>query len=215
VLRMTRSMTAGLLIAAICSYGSAISAAGSLDHLTDLTGKVQPIVTLKGRDNFTSEYRYDIAVRNVSPDTIVGDSIVIVLDKITNLAGEDREALKSETILSRFEVLGQDGETDDGKAFFRIPAGNGPDLPPQTESRPANVRIRNKDYLAVFTPSFKVYGLKRQPAVEPRHADSLAAPSPPHGHSTAATKNQVDKLIQLLIKKGVLTEEEWRKANQP
>jgi hypothetical protein len=27
-------------------------------------------------------------------------------------------------------------------------------------------------------------------------------------------KTAVDKLIQLLIKKGVFTEEEWRKANQ-
>ena len=25
----------------------------------------------------------------------------------------------------------------------------------------------------------------------------------------------VDKLLQLLLKKGVITEEEWRKANQP
>lgn len=28
--------------------------AGSLDQLTDLTGRVQPIVTLKSRDNFTT-----------------------------------------------------------------------------------------------------------------------------------------------------------------
>ena len=203
------------LIAAIAVSAPAVGLAGSLDHLTDLTGKVQPIVTLKGRDNFASEYRYDISVRNASPDTIAGDSIVVVLDKITNLAGEERESLKSESLLTRFEVLGQDGETDDGKAFFRIPAGNGPDLPPQTESRPASVRIRNKDYLAVFTPSFKVYGLKRQPPAEPRHADTAPAPPLPHSPSTAATRSQIDKLIQLLIKKGVLTEEEWRKANQP
>ncbi|ALA57231.1 hypothetical protein [Nitrospira moscoviensis] len=203
------------LIAVIAVSAPAVLLAGSLDHLTDLTGKVQPIVTLKGRDNFTSEYRYDISVRNVSPDTIVGDSIVVVLDKITNLAGEERESLKSESLLTRFEVLGQDGETDDGKAFFRVPAGNGPDLPPQTESRPASVRIRNKDYLAVFTPAFKVYGLKRQPPAEPRHADAAPAPPPPPSPSTTATRSQIDKLIQLLIKKGVLTEEEWRKANQP
>jgi hypothetical protein len=194
------------LISALVVSEATTTLAGSFDHLTELTGRVNAVVTLKGRDNFTSEYRYDISVRNLSPDPIVADSLVIVLDKITNLAGEEREALKSETILSRFEVLGQDGETDDGKAFFRIPAANGPDLMPQTDSRPANVRIRNKDYLAVFTPSFKVYGLKRQP--EPRHAETAAPPA-------AANRNAVDKLIQLLIKKGVLTEEEWRKANQP
>ena len=194
------------LITALVVSEPETTIAGSFDHLTELTGRVNAIVTLKGRDNFTSEYRYDISVRNLSPDPIVAESLVVVLDKITNLAGEEREALKSETILSRFEVLGQDGETDDGKAFFRIPGANGPDLMPQTDSRPANVRIRNKDYLAIFTPSFKVYGLKRQPPV----AKTAEKPGLP-----ANSTNSVDKLIQLLIKKGVLTEEEWRKANQP
>ena len=186
------------------------SAAGSLDQLTDLTGRASVIVTLKGRDNFTSEYRYDVSVRNQSPDSLVADSLVIILDKITNLAGEDREPLKSETLLSRFDVLGQDGETDDGKPFFRIPVGSNQDLPPQTDSLPASVRIRNKDYLIVFTPSFKVFGQKRVPP-EPRRIEatpSTPVPAPP-------SRNSVDKLIQLLIKKGVLTEEEWRKANQP
>lgn len=203
-----------VLIGTLVASDPAGTWAGSLDHLTELTGRANAVVTLKGRDNFTSEYRYDVSVRNLSPDPLVGDSLIIVLDKITNLAGEDREALKSETILSRFEVLGQDGETDDGKAFFRIPVGNGPDLAPQTDSRPANVRIRNKDYLAVFTPSFRVYGLKRQ-AQEAKQGEGPAGSHPSATSPTAANRNAMDKLIQLLIKKGVLTEEEWRKANQP
>ena len=189
--------------------------AGSLDPLTDLTGRVQAIVTLKSRDNFTSEYRYDVSVRNLSPDTIIGDSLVIVLDKITNLAGDDREGLTGESFLKRFDVLDQDGQTDDGKPYFRIPAGASPDLISQTDSHPAVVRIRNRDYVAVFTPSFKVLGQKRPPP-EPKRAESSLSPtSPALGPSTAANRNAVDKLIQLLIKKGLLTEEEWRKANQP
>jgi len=189
--------------------------AGSLDPLTDLTGRVQAIVTLKSRDNFTSEYRYDVSVRNLSPDAIIGDSLVIVLDKITNLAGDDREGLTGESFLKRFDVLDQDGQTDDGKPYFRIPAGASPDLISQTDSHPAAVRIRNRDYVAVFTPSFKVLGQKRPPP-EPKRAESSLPPtSPALGPSTAANRNAVDKLIQLLIKKGLLTEEEWRKANQP
>ena len=43
-------------------------AAPSLDQLTDLTGNASVVVTLKGRDNFTSEYRYDVSVRNHSAD---------------------------------------------------------------------------------------------------------------------------------------------------
>ncbi len=182
------------------------SDAGPLDHLTDLTGKATAVVTLKARDNFNSEYRYDVSVKNLSPDTFIGDSLFIVLDKVTNIGGEERENLNSDTILSRMEVLGQDGETQDGKPYFQIPAGSTTDLAPSSQSLPASVRLRNKDYMIVFTPSFKVFGIKRPPPV----AKTAEKPGPP-----ASSTNSVDKLIQLLIKKGVVTEEEWHKANQP
>ena len=187
-------------------------AASSLDQLTDLTGKASVVVTLKGRDNFNSEYLYDVSVENLSADTIIGDSLFIVLDKVTNIGGEDRENLNGDTILSRMEVLGQDGETQDGKPYFQIPAGSTTDLTPSSQSLPASVRLRNKDYLIVFTPSFKVLGLKRPPP-EPKQIQ--AAPVQPGATPTAPSRSSVDKLIQLLIKKGVFTEEEWHKANQP
>ncbi len=181
-------------------------AAVSLDQLTDLTGRATAVVTLKGRDNFASEYRYDVSVKNLSPDPLIGDSLVVVLDKITNLAGEDRDPLKGDSFLSRFDVLGQDGQTEDGKPYFYVPAGSAPDLLPQTESRPVTVRLRNKEYLVVFTPSFRVLGLKRPPP-SPKPSEPVAAPPP--------AKNSLDKLIELLIKKGVITEEEWRGAAKP
>ena len=181
--------------------------AASLDQLTDLTGKVQAIVTLKGRDNFVSEYRYDVNVRNLSPDTIKADSLIIVLDRITNLAGEDHEGLTGESFLKRFDVVGQDGQTEDGKPYFHIPAGSSPNLFPQTDSLPAVVRIRNRDYVAVFTPSFRVYGQKRLAQESSKRGESAPA--------SAANRAAIDKLIQLLIKKGVLTEEEGRKLTQP
>jgi hypothetical protein len=205
-------VSGGVLFA--CTLVTSITgfAASSLDQLTELTGKASVVVTLKGRDNFTSEYRYDVSVRNHTSDVLIADSLVIVLDKITNLAGEDREGLTGESFLTRFDVLGQDGETDDGKPFFRIPVGPTPDLGPLTDSLPATVRLRNKDYLSVFTPSFKVLGQKRPP---PEPKQTRAAPVQPGATPTAPSRNSVDKLIQLLIKKGVVTEEEWRKANQP
>jgi hypothetical protein len=181
--------------------------AGPLDQLTDLTGKATAVVTLRGRDNFNSEYRYDVSVKNLSADTLIGDSLFIVLDKVTNIGGDDRENLNSDPILSRMEILGQDGETQDGKPYFQIPAGSTADLTPYSQSLPASVRLRNKDYMIVFTPSFKVFGLKRPPPL----AKTTEKPGPPATSST----NSVDRLIQLLIKKGVLTEEEWRKVNQP
>ena len=208
-------VSGGVLFA--CTLVTSITgfAASSLDQLTELTGKASVVVTLKGRDNFTSEYRYDVSVRNHTSDVLIADSLVIVLDKIINLAGEDREALTGESFLKRFDVLGQDGETEDGKPFFRIPVGPTPDLGSLTDSLPVTVRLRNKDYLSVFTPSFKVLGQKRPPA-EPKQAQQTpAARVQPGDTPTAPSRNSVDKLIQLLIKKGVVTEEEWRKANQP
>jgi hypothetical protein len=212
---MSRARAYCLAAASAIAMQPACGFAASLDQLTDLTGRVQAIVTLKARDNFTSEYRYDVNVRNLSPDAIAGDSLIIVLDKITNLAGEDREGLTGESFLKRFEVLGQDGQTDDGKPYFRIPAGTSPNLVPQTDSLPTVVRIRNRDYVAVFTPSFKVLGQKRPPPEAKRAESSTAPASPTLEKAAAANRKTVERLIQLLIKKGVLTEEEWRKANQP
>jgi hypothetical protein len=215
---MSRNMTfwtrtfGFLLLGLMCSMSSE-SSAESLDQLTDLTGKATSIVTLKGRDNFNSEYLYDVSVKNLSPDTFIGDSLFVVLDKVSNIGGEDRENLNSETILSRMEVLGQDGETQDGKPYFKIPIGSAPDLTPSSQSLPVSVRLRNKDYLIVFTPSFKVYGLKRPPP-EPKQVQATSV-QPGTIPTAPPSRNSVDKLIQLLIKKGVVTEEEWRKANQP
>lgn len=204
-----------LIIAATIFTNPTINFAGSLDHLTDLTGKMHVTVTLKGRDNFTSEYRYDVSVRNLSPDTIIADSLVIVLDKITNLAGEDREGLTGESFLKRFDILDHDGHTEDGKPFFHIPIGTLPDLLPQAESPPAGIRLRNRDYVAVFTPLFKVLGQKRPPP-EATRTDSPSTTMPPAQESPpAANRKTLDTLLQLLIKKGILTEEEWKKATKP
>ena len=216
---MSRNMTLLWLSFAVILLGplwpmALESHAGSMDQLTDLTGKASVVVTLKGRDNFTSEYRYDVSVRNHTSDLLIADSLVIVLDKITNLAGQDREGLTGESFLTRFEVLGQDGQTDDGKPFFRIPVGPTQDLAPLTDSLPASVRLMNKDYLSVFTPFFKVLGQKRPPA-EPKQTQAAPIQLQPAATPATPSRNSVDKLIQLLIKKGVLTEEEWRKANQP
>lgn len=212
---MTNWLRHGWLIATALMITAPLDTfCASPDQLTDLTGRVQVLVTLKNRDNFSSEYRYDISVRNLSPDSITGDSLVIVLDKITNLAGEDHEALTGESFLKRFEVLDQDGQTSDGKPYFHIPSGSAPDLTPQSDSLPASIRIRNRDYVAVFTPSFKVFGQKRVLPDAKRPGGSTAATAPPEA-AAAANRKTIDMLIQLLIKKGVLTEEEWKKATKP
>lgn len=204
--RLISRQRLGIRGALLCLAASAVFPphvlAGALDHLSDLTDKAaRAVVTLQVRDNFNSEYVYDVSVKNVSSDSLVGESLIIVLDKITNIGGNEWMTGTSESNLTRMEILGQDGETDDGKPYFRIPRGSDPDLPPYTESSPASVRIRNKDYLIVFTPVFRVYGMKRPPVSS--KAKERVSPLPP-------AKTLADKLIQLLIQKGVLSEEEGR-----
>lgn len=150
-----------------------------LDQLKDLTGRATAVVTLKSRDNFANEFRYDVVVRNQSNEPFAADSLIVVLEQITDLAGHDA--------LDRMEVVGYDGQTADGKLFFRIPQGQARELPPYSESEPATVRLRNVAYTIIFSPSFRVFG--RQPA-KPDPAKS------------------VDALIQTLLKKGVLSEED-------
>ena len=108
--------------------------AWALDQLSDLTDKAaQTVVTLKGPDNLNSEYPHDVSVKNLSSDPLVGETLIIVLDKITNFGGDEWMAGTSESNLTRMEILGQDGETDDCKPYFRIPRGSAPDLPPTTK----------------------------------------------------------------------------------
>jgi hypothetical protein len=204
-MRLTRSLqilggTAGLLLA-----GAFIPATTpAVEQLADLTGKAAAFVTLRSRDNFSSEYRYDVTVRNNSAELFVGDSLIIVLDHITNIGGQDHENLTGESFLNRMEIIGQDGTTEDGKPFFRVPQGSGPDLTPHSESLPVTVRIRNRDYVAVFTPSFRVMGQRREPA---KQKSTASAP--------AQNKATTEKLIQLLIKKGLITPEEGHALAQP
>lgn len=206
-MRMTRSMQilAGSACLLLAETAAPVWAA---DQLVDLTGKVVPFVTLRSRDNFSSEYRYDVTVRNTSPDVFVADSLILVLDHITNTAGQDRENLTGESLLTRMEIIGQDGTTEDGKPYFRVPQGSGPDLAPNSESLPVTVRIRNRDYVAVFTPSFRVMGQRREPPKQKSPAAAAAAAVAPHKATT-------DKLIQLLVKKGLITAEEARSLTQP
>ena len=205
---LTRRYRSGLRAALLClATNTALPSYNfALDQLPDLTDKAaQAVVTLKGRDNFNSEYRFDVSVKNLSADPLVGESLVIVLDRITDISGDQWTSGTSESNLSRMEILGQEGETADGKPYFRIPLGPESDLPPYTESSPATVRIRNKDYLIVFTPIFRVHGLKRTPAsTKPKEPVS---PLP-------RAKIPADQLIQMLIQKGVLSEGEGHTLNK-
>lgn len=173
-----------IFLAAVVLHASVSIAAPSVDELIDLTGGASVVVTQTGHDTFTNEYRYDVSVRNQTAYSLDADSLIVVLDHITDLAGKDA--------VDRIEVVGQDGETADGKPYFRIPV-EGPALAPYSESQPATFRLRNPNYTLVFTPSFRVLGLRR--------------PTP--------AEESVQSLTDLLIKKGLLTKDELPATGQP
>ena len=152
-----------LVILAVMGQALLASGAASVDQLADLTGRTIAIATLKVRDNFANQFEYDVTVRNLTSDPLEADSLIVVVDGITDLAGKDAT--------DRIEVVGFDGYTNDGKPYFRVPAQD-LELPPYGESQPARVRLRNPYYTILFTPFFKVRGLRLldaggQPGIRP------------------------------------------------
>lgn len=167
-----------------------VNAAGPPEQVEDLTAAVIPVVTLRHRDNFANEFLYEVYVENRTSRPIRGDSLMVVVDSIVDIAGKDAT--------NRVEVVSPDGQTPDGKPYFRVPV-SGNQLLPYTESESAQVRLRNPYYTILFTPSFRVLG---RPVREPRVP-------PPAPQQPAVRVDPMNRLIELLIKKGVLTREEW------
>lgn len=161
-----------------------VVAAAPVDELSDLTGRASAIATLKVRDNFANQFEYDVTVRNLTSDPLKADSLVVVVENITDLAGKDAT--------DRVEVVGFDGYTKEGKPYFRVPV-QGAALPSYGESQAARVLLRNPYYTILFTPSFKVRGLRSPPTSEPE---------------------SITTLLDLLIKKGVMTPGEGAEIRQ-
>ena len=78
-------LTAALLSAALMLQHPAGFGAASVDQLPDLTGRASAIPTLKARDNFANQFEYDVTVRNRTSDPLVADSLVPVVERITEL----------------------------------------------------------------------------------------------------------------------------------
>lgn len=182
--------TAFLLLSAIDSQAVVTVL---LDQLEDLTGGAIPIATLIERNNFANEFRYDVAVQNRTSHPILTDSLIVVVDQITDLAGKDAT--------DRIEVVGPDGQTPTGKPYYKVPGTKNAQLAPYTESEPAVVRLRNPYYTILFEPSFRVLGQQVREA-PPR----APAPTPP---PPKAEEDPIKRLVEILIKKGILAPEDW------
>ena len=100
-----------------------------------------------------SHIEYVIRVKNQTGDPVVGDSLVLVVDKIVEISGDD--------ISDRVVVEGADGHLADGRPYFQIPVGDKPDLAPYAESEAVILELDNPDYLRFYPPTLQVRGERR------------------------------------------------------
>ncbi len=166
-----------------------VMANDAVDDLPNLTGGVVPIISYKERDPFTgsqltsvSHIEYLIHVKNQTGDPIDAGSLVLVVDRIVEISGKE--------VSDRIAISGEDGYTEEGKPYFRIPDGGKDDLAPYAESEPISLKLENPDYLRFFPPTIQVRGKKR------------------------VSSESVQGLLETLIDKGVLTSDEAANALQ-
>jgi len=146
-------------------------------QLTDVTNRVNVAVAIASRDAFDNESIYQVTVKNQSADALDADFLVLVLDQLMDIAGKDA--------LDRMEIMNSDGQTPDGKPYYRIPVGDAGVLEPYGISEPTIVRLRNVALTLMVTPTFRVLGTIRDVVPE-----------------------SLNDLIKILFQKGILTRAE-------
>jgi hypothetical protein len=145
----------------------------AVDRVPDLTAGAFPMVQPKGQDRTGKAELYEIRVKNMTAGPLSADSLVIVLDRITdNRTGED--------VLGTFEVLEPTGLTADGKAYFRVPSGGQSLLASSDETSPIQVKIRNHAEIQFFTPSFRVREAHRLTVASPASGSQLIRTATAH-----------------------------------
>ncbi len=157
---MVKSMVSVFLIH-VAMGGALVLANPSVDDLPDLTAGVVPIVQYKHAQPLSgtgltsvSEVEFIVKVKNLTGDPVVADSLILVVDSVREITGND--------ISDRVEIESPDGLLANGKPFFRIPNAD-QELSPYSESETVTIRVRNPDYLRFFPPSIRVRGLRRSP----------------------------------------------------
>lgn len=163
-------------------------AVDSVDELQDLTGGLIPLLDYGtgeegGGELFSGGHlssrgyvSYRIRVKNQSGDPVEGDSLVVVVQKIQEMA-------RLRDVTAELDLPGADGETQEGKPYFRVPVGDEAELAPYGTSEAIRIEISNPNLFRLYPPVLRVRGIRLTPAQV--HHDTLKA----------------------LIKEGILSEE--------
>ena len=140
----------------------------SIDELPDLTGGVIPLISYDtgkegggqlfsgGHLSSRGEVRYLVRVKNQSGDPIQADSLIVVVQRIQEMA-----RLRDVTL--DLDIPGADGQTKEGYPYFLVPLDNNPTLEPYGESQPFRLEIKNPDLLRLYPPVLRVRGVRLTP----------------------------------------------------
>jgi len=140
----------------------------SADDAVDLTGGVIPLLTYDtgesfggggelfsgGRLSTRGDVRYLVRVKNQTGDPIEADSLILVVDKIQEMA-------RLRDMTTSLDIQGVDGYTEDGKPYFRVPVDGQTELPPYGESESFLIEIKNPDLLRLYPPVLRVRGIRK------------------------------------------------------
>ena len=150
----------------------------STDEPVDLTGGE---LFSGGRLSSRGEVRYLVRVKNQTGDPIEADSLIVVVHQIQEMA-------QLRDVTTSLDIRGTDGNTEDGKPYFRVPVHGRAELPPYAESESFPIEIKNPDLLRLYPPVLRVRGIRR------------------------TSSQAYQDALQTLIRKGVVTPEEAQKA---
>ncbi len=167
MLKFQRILALFVWIITFCVVHAEITA----DELPDLTGGVIPLLYSDPRAGFGAggqlfsggrlssrgEAVYLVRVKNQSGDPIEGDSLIVVVHRI-------QEAARLRDVTTELEVVDSDGNTSEGKPYFRVPLGDKSELEPYGESEEFTIEIRNPNLLRLYPPVLRVRGVRRTPS---------------------------------------------------
>lgn len=185
---MPRSRPAWCLALLVLATGASLSAEVDVDELPDLTGGVIPLL-------------YAAQTFGSGGQLFAGGSITSRQEaryevRVKNQSGDPVDAESLVVVVQKvqdarlhdrtndLEFRGADGYTRNGQPYFRVPTGGEPELAPFSESEAFTLEIRNPKLARLYPPVLRVRGIRR------------------------TASQDVQKTLQTLVKKGVLSEEE-------
>jgi hypothetical protein len=156
----------------------------AVEEAKDITGGAIAILTLadpfgsigewdsEARLTSRGEFRFRVRVRNLSGDPVEGDSLIVVVHQV-----QSADYLHDAT--DQLEFVGAEGQTQDGKPFYRVPLGGKAELGPYAESEEFPLEIRNPNLLIIYTPILRVHGVRRTESERIKETLRTLTPPPP------------------------------------